>query len=71
MTKTLKEEETFVLNCEYTDTLPCSLSDRAVVRRAKAALGLAGMRGRMDNSSDSWTFHPYGHCTVAFFQTRY
>ncbi len=78
--------ETFTLDCEYTDTfggeanycwvrresmeLPQGISDRALVRRAKAALGLTGVRGKMDNMGDGWEFRPYGSCTVAFFTVR-
>lgn len=79
--------DTFTLDCEYTDTfageanycwvrretfeLPQGLSDRAIVRRAKAALGLTGIRGRMESYGDTWEFRPYGSATVAFFIVRY
>jgi hypothetical protein len=79
--------DTFQLDCEYTGTyagesnygwvrratldLPKGISDRAVVRRAKAALGLSGVRGKMHCYGDRWEFRPYGECTVAFFMVRY
>jgi hypothetical protein len=79
--------DTFTLDCEYTDTfgdeanycwvrresleLPQGVSDRALVRRAKAALGLTGVRGTMHTYGDMWEFRPYGSCTVAFFSVRY
>jgi len=81
------DPETFTLDLEYTDTfggeanycwvnresleLPQGISDRALVRRAKAALGLSGVRGRMDAHGDQWAFYPYGFATVAFFTVRY
>lgn len=74
-------------DCEYTDTfggeanycwvrrakleLPEGLSDLAVVRRAKAALGISGMRGRTERYGDSFTFRPYRSCTIAFITFRY
>ena len=79
--------ETFELDVEYTDTfgdeanycwvnretltLPCGLSDRAVMRRAKAAMGLTGLRGRSYCHGDQWEFRPYGCCTAMFAQGRY
>lgn len=80
-------EPTFRLNCEYTDTfageanycwvrretleIPVGLSDRALVRRAKAALGLSGVRGRMESNGELWEFRPYRSATVAFFHIAY
>ena len=77
----------FTLDCEYTDTfggeanycwvrresleLPDGISDLALVRRAKAALGLSGVKGRMYAHGDMWEFRPYNSCTVAFFTVRY
>ncbi len=79
--------DTFTLNCELTDTysgeanycwvrrenleLPCGISKRALVRRAKAALGLTGVRGRMYAHGDFWEFRPHGECVVAFFTVQY
>ena len=77
----------FKLNCEYTDTfggqanycwvdrvtleLPDNLSDLAIVRRAKAALGLNGVKGQMFSHGDMWEFRPHNSCTVAFFTVDY
>ena len=79
--------DTFTLDVEYTDTfggeanycwvkraeleLPCNLSDRAIMRRAKAAVGLSGMRGRSYSNGDMWEFRPYRSCTVMFGNVRY
>lgn len=38
---------------------------RALTRAAKAAVGLTGLRGRMDEySCGDFAFYPYGSCTV-------
>ncbi len=74
-------------DCEYTDTfageanycwvkreslsLPSGLSQQQVMRKAKAALGLSGMRGRTMPYSDGFEFRPYRSCTVAFVIPRY
>lgn len=79
--------DTFKMDVEYTDTfggeanyswvdraclkLPVNISDRAIMRRAKARMGLTGVRGRTFNQGDSLEFRPYGHCTVMFVTTRY
>ena len=79
--------ETFTVDVEYTDTfggeanycwvkratltLPVGISDRAIMRRAKAAMGLTGMRGRTESQGDGFRFVPYGSCTVMFAQTVY
>jgi hypothetical protein len=44
-----------------------NISDRKLVRAAKAALGLTGVRGSTEKNGDQWTFRPYGVCAVAFF----
>jgi hypothetical protein len=78
---------TFTMDVEYTDTyggdanycwvrraeltLPTGISHRAIVRRAKAAMGLSGVRGRMADYGDSFDFRPYRSCTVMFITTRY
>ncbi len=77
----------FKVDCEYTDTfggeanycwcrreqleLPDKISDLALVRRAKAALGLSGIKGRMFRYGDMWEFRPYNSCTIAFFIVRF
>lgn len=77
----------FTLDVEYTDTfggqanycwvkraeleLPEGLSNREVMKRCKAAMGLTGMRGRSYSNGDSWEFRPYRCCTVMFANVRY
>ena len=78
--------DTFKLEVEYTDTyggticewlrretltLPKKLSRRAIMRRAKAAMGLSGVRGRSSSHGDSWEFRPYGRFTSMFATPRY
>lgn len=79
--------DTYTIECEYTDTfageanycwvrratieIPHGTTGRAIVRRAKAALGLTGVRGRMESHGEFWEFRPYRSATVAFFNVRY
>ena len=49
-------------------TVPAGASDRAIVRRAKAALGMTGDRCRSYCHGDLWELRPYGVCAVAFIQ---
>lgn len=37
-----------------------------IMRRAKAAAGISGLRGQTVNYGDGWEFRPYRHCTVLF-----
>lgn len=39
---------------------------RTVMRRAKAAVGLSGLRGVTYRMGDGYEFRPYGVCTVLF-----
>lgn len=41
-------------------------TQRLIMRRAKAAVGLAGARGRTSDFGDGYAFRPYGSCTVLF-----
>jgi len=72
---------------EYTDTLggeanyswvrratidtPSDISDLALVRRAKRALGLSGVACKRDSLGDMMTIRPYGTCTIAFITPNY
>lgn len=47
-------------------TIPSTGSQRAVMRRAKAAVGLSGVRGVTHDYGDMIEFRPYGMCTVMF-----
>lgn len=74
-------------NAEYTDTFggegnycwvhrasfeaPAGASDSLIMRRAKALLGLSGMRGRRDSYGDCLELRPYGSCTVLFVSAEY
>lgn len=40
--------------------------ERELMRKAKAAMGLTGIRGRRDSYGDSLEFRPYGICAVMF-----
>ena len=42
------------------------VSDRELMRQAKAALDLTGLRGRTSKYGDMIEFRPYGCCTVMF-----
>ncbi len=46
-------------------------SDRAIMRRAKAAVGISGAKGKSYSHGDGWEFRPYGCCTVMFANVRY
>lgn len=43
---------------------------RTVMRRAKAALGLSGLRGRTFNHGDMMEFRPFGMACVLFVTYR-
>ena len=71
---------------EYTDTFggqanycwarrwtleaPADISDRALVRRAKALAGLTGIPCRRADWGDSLALYPYGSCTVLFINAE-
>jgi len=40
--------------------------NRELMKRAKAAMGLTGLRGRRDEYGDTIEFRPYRTCTVLF-----
>ena len=78
---------TYEMDVEYTDTfageanyswvrrdrltIKGGTSDRAIIRRAKAAMGISGLRGRTYCHGDGFEFRPYRMCTVMFVQTVY
>lgn len=43
---------------------------RELMKRAKAAIGLTGVRGRTQHYGDMAEFRPYGACTVLFVTWR-
>lgn len=57
-------------DCVYTSAVGAARARRAyfrdIVRKAKAAVGLTGVRGRMYNHGDFFEFRPYNSCTVMF-----
>lgn len=73
---------TIRFEAEYTDTfggeanyawvnrvefeLPEDASDLAVVRKAKALLGLANVRCKREEMGDTIALYPRGSCTVLF-----
>ncbi|MBB4398721.1 hypothetical protein [Bradyrhizobium sp. ERR14] len=81
------KRETFTMDVEFTDTFggeanyswvkratltfPVGASDRAIMRAAKAAMGLSTVRGRLDSHGDAFEFRPYRSATVMFISTRY
>jgi len=54
----------------YSLTVPESISDLAVVRRAKALAGLAGVKCKKQDYGDLIALYPYGSCTVLFINYR-
>ena len=42
------------------------IANRELLKRAKAEMGLTGVRGRVDHYGDSIEFRPYRSCTVMF-----
>lgn len=56
-----------------TFTLPDDATDRQIVRAAKAAVGLTGVRCRNEGSCGDETvvLRPYGSCTVLFIIPEY
>jgi hypothetical protein len=45
--------------------------ERELMRKAKAAMGLTGIRGRKEDWGDTIAFYPYGSCTVMFVVPEY
>lgn len=52
-------------------TLPDNASDLAIVRRAKAELGLSGTRCRRSDLGETIELRPYGSLTVLFISPSY
>jgi hypothetical protein len=45
-------------------------SRRAIVRKAKALMGLTGDRCRVENYGDYYALYPYNACTVLFINFK-
>lgn len=41
-------------------------TNRAILRKAKALMGLSNVRGRTEDCGDMLRFKPYGSCTILF-----
>jgi len=76
------KKELLTLNYEYTDTFGgesnyswvrrgtvTAKTERGLVRAAKKAVGLNGVRGRWRYNGEA--FIPYGSCTILFFLPAY
>ncbi len=55
------------------DAIPQTVEQRRaqqalIMRRAKAAVGIAGYRGKVSDYGDGYEFRPYGWCAVLFVQ---
>ena len=44
--------------------------ERELMKRAKAVMGLTGMRGTVNRMGELTEFRPYGSCTVMFISWR-
>lgn len=44
--------------------------ERELMRKAKAAMGLTGLRGRVDRFGDEITFRPYGMATIMIITSQ-
>lgn len=51
--------------------LPDNASGLAVIRRAKAELGITGLRCKRCDLGETIELRPYGSCTVAFISPSY
>lgn len=79
---TVVDTNTMIVNLEYTDTfggepnyswvsrkeitLPEDASNLSIVRAAKKAMGLSGVRCRRENFGDMLALYPAKSCTVLF-----
>ena len=54
-----------------TEILPESITDRGLMRKAKAWAGLTGCRGKTVNLGETLAFYPSGSCTVLFITPSY
>lgn len=44
--------------------------NRELMRKAKASVGMAGVRGKVEDYGDSLTFRPYRMCQIMFVTWR-
>lgn len=71
VTDTFGGEANFSWVRKYSFSAPPDASQRLLMRRAKAAAGMSGVRGNTDSYGDSFTFRPSGCCVVAFIELDY
>ena len=50
---------------------PAEISGTALMRRAKKALDLSGVRGRRESWGETLIFRPYRSCTILFIMPEY
>ena len=78
--------DTLIYQVEYTDTFggeanyswvrrasftgPDDMPQREVMRKARALVGLTGVRGTFENQFECFALRPYGSCTVMFVTWR-
>jgi hypothetical protein len=60
------EESDHIFTSAMTVARKRAAYDRDVMRKAKAAVGLTGVRGRTFHHGDLTEFRPYRSCTVLF-----
>lgn len=71
LTDTFGGEANYSWVRRHTLTIPRNLSDRALVRRAKAWAGWTGLRCKVSNYGDQIDIRPQGICNVLFIGTIY
>ena len=62
----VRRETISVTPATYGDAASRRKMDRRIMRLAKAAVGLTGVRGVTESYGDVFRFRPYGSCTVMF-----
>lgn len=68
LTDTIGGDANYAWVRRATITVPAGASNRTIVRRAKAALGMTGDRCRSYCHGYGWELRPFGVCAVAFIQ---
>lgn len=71
LTDTFGGEANYSWAKRETVELPDDISDLALVRRAKLAMGLNGVRCRRESYGDMIALYPYGACVVLFIIAEY
>lgn len=71
LTDTFAGEANYSWARRATIEAPAEISDLALMRRAKKALDLSGVRGRRESWGETIVFRPYGACTILFISPEY